>query len=157
MSFNPHPPLSAFPSVLATLIFLAEIGSFFFISQKDNLRRLAKALLAACLFISPITYYSGYWGAEMASKTFKISDELISYHQMFAKIYLITLVSCGLFALLEVFDPLKRKALRLAFSVMVVLNLVAAILVSRQGGILVFEHGAGVSAKLESALGSAPN
>lgn len=145
MSFNPHPPMSAFPVVLASLVAGTEILSYFWNSESENLRKFAKLVLAISFIVSPLTYYSGYWGAEVASQSFHVSDELISYHQMFAKLYLVALVTCGLFALLELFDPEKRKSIKLAFSAVVVVNLLAAILVSRQGGILVFKHGAGVS------------
>ena len=159
MDFNPHPPLSAFPIALACLVALCEVVSYFWKEKSSELRTVGKWVLVSSFIFSPLTYYTGYWGAELASKTFEVSDELISYHQMLAKLYLATLVTCALFALMDTFDKENRPFVKFGYSTLVALTLFAAIMVSRQGGKLVFEHGAGVSAPVpgkDSAGVSAP-
>lgn len=150
MSFNPHPPLTGFPIVLATLIVGSEILAYIFKNQSIKIRKAGKLFVLLSCFLAPITYYSGYWGAELASQSFKVSDEIISEHQMFAKVYLATLVVSGLFVALS-FEIEKKKSVsklfRISYSIVMLLTFVAALLVSRQGGLLVFEHGAGVYAR----------
>jgi len=145
MSFNPHPPLSGFPVVLASLIASSEILAYFFKNHSKKIRAAGKLFVVLSCVFAPLTYYTGYWGAELASQSFKVSDELISRHQMFAKLYLASLVLSALFVAMS-YEIKENKTFKIAYSIVMLLTFVAAVLVSQQGGLLVFEHGAGVFA-----------
>ena len=141
---NPHPPLTAFPLVLTTLLLGAECVSRWW--NPPFTRRFAAVILRILCVAAPITYYSGYWGAEFANQTFAVSDELIASHQALAKFYLISLVPClTLSIVLGTAEP-PRPGLRLLYLAFVWLSFILVVLTGSQGGELVFEHGAGVTA-----------
>ena len=143
--FNPHPPLSGFPFILLSVALASEILSFFW--QQENCRKFAlNCLWVACL-VSPITYFSGYWGAEYANQSFSISEDVIANHQAWAKFYLISLVSTLLFSILS--REYKTRLLRALFLLCLALSFSLASFTALKGGRLVFEHGAGVSAEIE--------
>lgn len=143
-SFNPHPPLSGFPFVLLSLVVIAELVSIF---RKDsNGRGFSRNLLYILCLFAPMTYFSGYWGAELSSQSFVISQDLISTHQGWAQLFLLSLVPCLVLSLLESHSEKVNLVLRYGFRVALLVCYALVILTSFQGGQLVFTHGAGVSA-----------
>ncbi len=141
---NPHPPLSAFPAVILTLIVFFELVSIF---QHDPFyRRAVRLLLCILIIISPLTYFSGYFGAEAALAIREIPQKIIERHQLTAKIYLFALIPCVIahFAEDECKSPRSRKYTTWFFRICLLLAYAIILLTSFRGGELVFTHGAGV-------------
>ncbi len=142
--FNPHPPLTAFPLVLTTLVVVAECASRWW--KRDAARRFASVLLRILCAIAPVTYYSGYWGAEYANQTFQVSDDIIAWHQALAKFYLMSLIPCLALSIAIGSESESKPWLRLLYLASLLLSFALVLLTGAQGGDLVFMHGAGVSA-----------
>lgn len=145
MPLNPHPPLSAFPLVILTLIVLLEI--FLVFRNIEKVRSLSTLLLCFLAVISPLTYFSGYWGVDFANRSFEISQDLIEGHQMLAHLYLFFLVATLALAFAALKAEFSKKAFLVAYRIFLVLTYLIIVLTSAKGGELVFEHGAGVGAR----------
>ena len=151
--FNPHPPLTGFPLVVLVLAAGAECiaatGLPWLSASKMSItaecRRFSAILVKLLCVLAPITYYSGYWGSSFANQSFKIAEETIAAHQALGKSLIISLIPLLLFLLLSEQTP-ERALLRVCYRVFLSISLLLVILTSRQGGNLVFEHGAGVYA-----------
>ncbi len=142
--FNPHPPLTAFPAVL---LLAAVIGEFLAVLTKARSWRdfSARALLLSLVF-SPLTFFSGYWGAENASQTFTINEELIANHEGYAKLFMLALFVTALLAMVSRRATLNVALFRGIYLTMLCVSTGLAVYVGFLGGSLVFLHGAGVSA-----------
>lgn len=139
---NPHPPLSSFPFVILSLLLLIEVYSLF-AKNKSSIRPVSIFLVTILAIISPLTYYSGFWGLEFAEQSFTIPDAKIDQHQMYARLYLITLVPTSLFYSLKTSNE-NSKILCYLYRLSLLLSLALVGYVSFLGGSLVFNHGAGV-------------
>ena len=146
---NPHPPLTGFPVSVAVLVCIAEIGKHF--GKKKELNIVCNFLTLSALVIFPLTYYSGYWGAEYVSTNF--DQKLIASHQALAKFFLFTCIPyCILRAaltfehfLLGMMTNSAKKFIEIALTCFALAILVLALYTSHLGGDLVFEHSAGIT------------
>ena len=136
---NPHPPLTAFPFVIFTLLFIVEVLNL--ISKKEAYNSISLFLVFALIVFSPITYYSGFWGADFASKDLV---EQIDNHQSYARFFLISLVPFVLVYFLKR-QAVDNSGLRLIYYIFLLLSFTLVVYTSLLGGSLVFDHGAGVS------------
>ncbi len=143
--YNPHPPLSGFPFTLTTIAVVITIIAPF-TNNSISLRNFGgKIFLLACI-ITPITYFSGYWGLDHAEKSFKISAELIEEHQNVAQLSLFFYIITLLFYFLSMALP-EKKLISTLYTLLLLLTFGCTALTSFKGGELVFTHGAGVSAE----------
>ena len=146
MDLNPHPPLSAFPLVIASLIVLLELANLKLKSK--NISTSIQVLIPCLLVISPLTFLSGYWGKEHANKTFQVNPDFIETHKLFAQGLLISLVPLAVFYYLNISRQAKSLYYYLALSLVVCL----ALYTGYKGGNLVFEHGAAVEANIQKSI-----
>jgi uncharacterized membrane protein len=147
--FNPHPPLAHAPLLLCFLL----LAEFALTSTKrwtsiDIHPSFSNYLVFLLCLISPITYYSGYWGADFANADFKVPEEAILSHQSLAQLFLISLVPTALFAILRRQNP--SKLVSAAYFFFLLLGFSIVFQGSREGGKLVYEHGAAVSGVIKN-------
>jgi len=144
---NPHPPLAGFPFVMLCCVVFAELLAAFY--RPKQCRKFAAVLLRALCVVAPLTYYAGYWGAEMANQTFSVSIDVIAAHQMKAKMLLLSLIPTLLLSILErqASEADEPFRLRVLYYFFLLVSFALVILTSYEGGDLVFIHGAGVSAR----------
>lgn len=139
---NPHPPLSSFPFVLVCVLAVSELA---LIIKKNN-HTSAKVTLFTIIFlavITPLTYYSGFWGLDYAEQSFQIPSHLIETHQSYARLFLILLIPlCLIYALRK--SNFESKILTFLYRAFLLISLLHISYVSFLGGELVFSHGAGV-------------
>ena len=142
---NPHPPLTGAPPTLLAISTIAEVLSHVLPDNKaEHCRRVSTYLSILAAVISPITYYTGYWGAEYANQSFKVSEDLVANHQAWAKLLLLTLPAMLLFLYLS--RSQQKLAFRLLYLGSLTLATSLVLYTSLLGGQLVFSHGAGVNA-----------
>ena len=148
---NPHPPLTGFPITISVLICIAEIGKH--LGRKNEFNIVCNFLTLAALVIFPLTYYSGYWGAEFVDKNF--NQKLIASHQALAKFFLFTCIPyCMLRAalafekfLLGMISNSVKELLETSLTCLSLAILALVIYTSYLGGNLVFEHAAAVTVR----------
>lgn len=137
-----HPPLTSFPIVLITLTLAAELAALR--RPEEIYRRLGFLLLALLAILAPLTYYSGFWASESASRSFSVPQEAIAYHQSYALLFL---GSVYVTLLLRWLSDVAVHGKRL-FTALYLLSLLASValvlLTGAGGGKLVFTYGAGV-------------
>lgn len=143
---NPHPPLAHAPLLLCTIL----IFEFLLSSSKrwtsvDVHPTFANYLLVLLCLISPLTYYSGYWGADFANADFTVPEEAILSHQSIAQLFLISLIPLALFGVLRRQNPSAFTAV--SYFLFLLLSFGIVVQGSRLGGSLVYEHGAAVQIK----------
>jgi len=145
--WNPHPPLSGFPFVLVVLLALSELCAVFGTNGDTRRKNSAFLLICAAIFI-PLTYYSGYFGADFASNTFVVPEDAMLEHQLWAKAALFLFLGSALvFALTRAVDqnnPGLRQKLSLVYRLLLIILLAVLARASFLGGELVFSHGAGL-------------
>ena len=141
---NFHPPLTAFPVVLMTVVLVLE-GISFFRPEKVSERMIRYFLMAAGLSIGA-AFVSGYWASESANQTFVVSDEVIDYHHSVGRLLLFLIVPC--IAVRWVYEGAThgRVVLQSIYRLLLVGCWVLTIYTGYLGGELVFTYGAGVSA-----------
>ena len=137
-----HPPLSSFPFVLTTLVVLSEVTAL--ITGKNIYARAAHLLLALCIVISVGTYYSGYFAAESASRSFSVPQTAISQHQAVAQGALIALAVTVLLSYLRHVAVQGRLGFQLAYGLSLLASYTLVLYTGYLGAELVFSHGAGV-------------
>ena len=141
---DPHPPLASFPFALLTLVLIFELLSLRF--KTEELRRASGFILLALIIIAPMTFFSGYFAADDASKSFQIPLEAIEEHRSFGKLFLLSLFPVALGKLTAELRH-DKKAFRLGYLICLVVSLVLAASASYHGGKLVFIYGAAVNLK----------
>ena len=139
---NPHPPLSAFPIVLFTTLLFGEAA--YTVIRKD-FTALRLYLLSLTLVSLIATYFSGYWGVEVAKElTPHVAPEVIGGHQSAAKAFLFFSPAFFLFGFLMCGEYRSRRIVRSLYFLSLFAMWCAAARVSYLGGELVFRHGAAV-------------
>lgn len=145
-TFNPHPPLTAFPISLILLSCLIDIFSS--ILNKPDLRTFSERLFYLACLLTPLTYYSGYWGLEFVDASKNVPKELLESHQASALMALICLlVSLLLLSLSKTAEKNQlpqARPIRLGYSLFLAFTCAAIVWTGYLGGTLVFEYGAGV-------------
>ena len=151
MLFNPHPPLTGAPGTLLVLACASELLYSALTCKQHpaarHFRTSSTVFVIAAVLLVPLTYYSGYWGAEAASQTFQISDELVGTHQAWGKFALISCFPSMVLFGLERFGNNAPNWLRPVYLGLLAVSTALVLYTSYQGGELVFRHGAAVSAQ----------
>ena len=98
--------------------------------------------------ITPLTYLSGYWGADFASQTFQVPEEVIGRHEAWGRFFLLLLLVTFLLRFVASLASHGRRGLMISYYVVLLSALSCLAFTSFLGGDLVFSYGAGVSAKL---------
>ncbi len=146
--FNPHPPLSSFPFVLLVLLLIVEIVALIG-KRRELCDTVARFLLLVVCIALPLTYFSGYFGADFANRQFVVPDEAILKHQLWAKLSLLSGLLPVLIFFLSQHAAAERPALaaklRWAYRLLIAVLCLFLARTSFLGGELVFTHGAGVS------------
>ncbi len=140
---NIHPPLSSFPGVILTLVVVAELYAAF--RKSAPAAQLARTLLTILLFIAPLTYFSGYVGEEYAKH---VDKDVIGWHENFAKLFLLSLVSTGIFAYARTIATTRANLIGSFYYLLLSVTYGLILYVSFLGGGIVFEHGGGVNPKI---------
>ena len=144
---NPHPPLSGFPIVLVCTLALLEAIRARSKNPADWQRTLSFVVLLLMTFV-PLTYFSGYFGADYAHSQFTVPDEAILQHQLWAKCALFISIGMTLIYVLafvaEKEKPHVAKLLLRVYRIFLICLLAVLIRTGFLGGNLVFSHGAGV-------------
>ena len=152
--FNPHPPLTGFPSALLVVALFAELASI--VRRNDSYSQFGFQLVLVAVAIVPLTFFSGYWGAEAATKISQVSEEVIERHEGFARFLLLGLAVLLIVGLMARRAEYGRKLFKSFYRLLLLGSVGLVIYVSYLGGNLVFEHGAGVKAAAKFPLEAAP-
>jgi uncharacterized membrane protein len=138
-----HPMFASFPFVILALVFLTELGSFF--TDTTQWRIHACFLVCITAVVSIVSYYTGYYSAEIAtsaSATFKVPEHLISQHQGAAKLFLLSMFPTTVFCLLRSIK--ESEFVHWIYTPCLICSLLLSGVASHRGGMLVFKEGAGV-------------
>ena len=144
---NIHPPLSAFPVTIVVLLVIAEAAQL--TSRSFQPRHVSTFLLVVLALFFPITYLSGYIGAEYAldpSATFSVSAEQIDLHRNLAQLSLFSLVPLLLLGYLRYLGDSCGQSIKWLYRASVLVYALLVCATGYLGGQLVFTHGAGVYA-----------
>lgn len=146
-----HPVFASFPFVILVVVFLTELGSFF----ADTTQWRIHACFLVCIgaIAALVSYYTGYYSAEVASSaiaTFRVPEDMIAQHQTSAKLFLLSMFPTTIFSLLRSIKD--NEFMHWIYTPCLICSLLLAGVASHRGGMLVFKEGAGVikeQAKLE--------
>lgn len=144
----PHPALSGAPAALVLMVVASEVLALAS-SAPVNFRRVSYFAIACLVVVAPFTYFTGYFAAAEASQVFSVPPELITEHQSYAKLLLLSLVPLFLFSILRPRET-KLGVLNILFFVFLLTTTLLVFITSNHGGDLVFEHGAGVRAGIKA-------
>lgn len=149
--YNFHPPLSAFPFALITLVALLEI--FNFRGTSATFRAAIRVNLFAAGVATIAAFLSGYGASEAANQSFTVADEVIARHHFFGRFLLFVIIPCVAVRLIA--DRAKHGT-RLfvgAYYLLLVVSIGLVVYTGFLGGKLVFESGAGVSVDVRQSAG----
>jgi hypothetical protein len=139
LPLNPHPPLVMFTPSLALLCVLFEILAIWHpLLINKNIRFL---ILTLFLLSTIASYYSGFYGADYATK---LAPELLKAHQGYARFGLIVLMANYFIGAIALVSPYSNKFLEWSYRVVLLVVVGTIIFTSHLGGDLVFRHGGGV-------------
>jgi len=141
-----HPPLTSFPFVLLWIVVILDLVGYF---TKRDLHKLSVVFSAAALGAAFLAYQSGHQASQHASITFVVADEVIGEHFLWAKIGLFALVTTVIFKVVGQFAKFNKVIFKSIAGILAVASAVIFSFVGHLGGKLVFEHGAGVKAKVQ--------
>lgn len=137
-----HPPLTAFPFALLTVVLLGELANLYFRSTKlDFVNRIN--LVFAALGAS-LAFASGYWEVDGVVERFSVDRDAVAEHYNLARLFLFSLVPTVALKFVVAVATEKKRLLIGAYWVALVVSFALAICTGREGGELVFVHGAGV-------------
>ena len=136
---NPHPPIVMFAPSLGCVCIVLRLIHYF---RKELVTEKLQFLFITLFFIATTaSYYSGYFGAEFASK---LAPETIKTHQGYGKFSLILLLPTYFFGALSLLNEQQNRAVALIYDLFLLLVTALLIYSSHLGGKIVFEHGGGV-------------
>ncbi len=138
--FYLHPIFASFPFAILLVVFLTELACYF--ADTAQWRIFSCFLVCIATILSLATYYTGFFSATNASLTFQVSEEVISMHQVSAKLYLLSIFPTVLFSILRAIK--QSELLHWFFVPCLICSLLLSGLASHRGGMLVFQEGAGV-------------
>lgn len=139
---NPHPPLTGFPIVIASLLLVLEAIGFLGVVKNHFVVR--NFLLIALLITTPLTFFSGYFGAEVARTISNTNQDIIGYHQAYGRATLLALVPLLLFGAADFVTSYNKSSVRVGFITFMCLFWLITGYTSYLGGELVFRYGAAV-------------
>jgi uncharacterized membrane protein len=140
-----HPPLSAFPVALITVIVLLEAARFFLKWEGISSAIKINLVLAAAMLLA--AFFSGYQASDYADGTFKIPDDAIAEHHKFGKILLFTFLPCVMLRFIESRAMHGKKIFHWTYLAFLAASFLILIQTGYLGGKLVFKLGAGVRAE----------
>lgn len=142
--YNFHPVLSSFP--LPIICLAAAVELCFLASGRRALVECAFWLsMAFCLSVVG-AFFSGYGGADFASRTFLVPEAEIVRHHVVGKVLIFTAPLLPLLAFVRLRARHGISGFAWAFRAVLACALVGVLFAGRLGGRLVFEFGAGVTA-----------
>lgn len=139
LPFNPHPPFVMFASSLGGVCLFFELLAPKY--ETIFTRQIRFILLTLFLLACVSSYYSGFYGADFATK---LDPELVKRHQGYARFGLIVLLAEYFLGALALLSSYSSKPLLWTYRGVLVLVVGIIIYTSHLGGELVFEHGGGV-------------
>ena len=151
---NPHPPLSAFPAVLLTLTIGLELYSV--LKKSEYFSLLARRAFYLVCVISPLTYYTGYWGSDFANQSFSVPEDDIMFHQTIAEALLMSLALTLICSLASKHAEHGKNVVNGFYRLFLFTSYCIVLYTSFLGGHLVFSHGAGVDLYQEPISSSTP-
>lgn len=139
LPINPHPPIVMFASSLGCVSLLFELLAVKYesIFSKSIRFIMLSLFLLACI----LSYYSGFYGADFATK---LPPDLLKTHQGYARFGLIFLLGTYFIGALALLSNYSTKILVRCYQATLTLVVGVIIYTSHLGGELVFEHGGGV-------------
>ena len=139
LPINPHPPLVMFAPSLGVLCLLFEILALKYpLLLTNQIRFLVLSLfLVSCL----ASYYSGFYGADFATK---LEPDLLKTHQGYARFGLIVLLGNYFIGAVALISSYSNKTVISCYRGVLLIVVGVIIYTSHLGGELVFEHGGGV-------------
>jgi uncharacterized membrane protein len=140
-----HPPLASFPFALISVAAGLEFYSFF--RPSSGIRAAIRInLVLAAIFVG-LAFLSGYSASDSANLTFIIGDDVISEHHNYGRLLLFLIFPCAALEWIAAKAKFNTGLFRLLYLLALVGCVGLVICTGYLGGKLVFEHGAGVSAK----------
>lgn len=138
-----HPPLSAFPFALLTVVVLLEIAKICGARHLDNVIRINLVIAAIA---SLLAFFSGYYSGSCTNVTFKVDEGAITQHIAAGRVILIALFPCLACYFIAQMNPANPRLFRGLYLLFLFVAYGAVLVSGYLGGELVFRHGAGVSA-----------
>jgi uncharacterized membrane protein len=148
MPFNLHPVVSSAPGALLAAVLVAEI--LFLWKGDARLQLVISVNLAFSAVAYLLAFFSGYQGMDLAEQSFKVSADLIDEHHTIGRIGLFLVWPTLVFQLLSVKAVENAAVIRVIYRAFLLALIGVTVYASHLGGVLVFEHGAGVGAPLSS-------
>lgn len=139
-----HPPLSAFPFALLTVVVLLEIGRM--LGLIKNGEGVVRVNLLIASLASIATFFSGYYSGSQSSVTFKVDESALTSHIAAGRIVLLSLFPCLACYFITQMNPVNPKPFRVLYLLFLFVAYSAVLVSGYLGGELVFQHGAGVRA-----------
>lgn len=139
-----HPPLSAFPLALITVVTLLEIIHIFY--RSPNLLYAIRINLALAAVFVIAAFFSGYSASESASQTFQVGDQVIAWHHSWGRLLLFFILPTFILNLISSSAKQNKKVWFGLYYLLLLSCQSLVIYTGYLGGQLVFLHGAGVSA-----------
>lgn len=139
---NFHPPLTAFPVVLISLVVVFEI--WFVWRASPAVSFASRVLIVLSAVAVGAAFYSGYQASEMANQQFVVSDQAIAAHQATGRLLLFAIIPCAALRLFWEQAVFYRRVIRGVYYLLLVVCLGLVVVTGYRGGELVFRHGAGV-------------
>lgn len=146
MPFELHPPLTAFPVALLTLVVIFE--GIALARPAPGWRHSIEVLLVLAVLAVAAAFFSGYQASDRANQTFTIADEVIAWHHVMGRALLFAIVPCAALRFVAARARFNRTGFYTAYGFALALCLGLVAYTGWLGGELVFEHGAGVRATL---------
>lgn len=143
-NYNFHPVLSSFP---LPIIFLAAAAEGALIILKRESLKAASLWLSLAFCASVVAaFFSGYNGADFASKTFLVPENEIAQHHLIGKFLIFGAPLLPILALVRKRAQYGRAGFTWAYRGVLAILFAGVIFAGFLGGRLVFEFGAGVTA-----------
>ena len=146
VSYNFHPPLSAFPVALICVTALLEIAMLF--TQREWLTKAAGVCLCVGAVFAGAAFLSGYSASSDASLTFPVPPDVIVRHHVVGRFLLFALVPCVALHFITQKAIHAKLGFRIAYLASLGLCVALVLYTGYLGGTLVFRYGAGVGASL---------
>ena len=142
--YNVHLPFTGVPFALILAAVIFEAAGIF--CRWNEGSKVAHKVLLLLLILAPITYFTGYWGADDANHTFQVPLDVIETHRSYGRLFLLVFIPTVLCSSLRAAAERRIYALELIYFAFLAASLVLVVIASSHGGALVFESGAAVRA-----------
>ena len=144
---NLHPVLTHFAPAAYVGAVLLELAKVKFKSSA-RIEGALDILLAVLPLAVLMAFFSGYMGADAANQTFSIPEGEISEHHTYGRILLFLSFPCSALYFVQKVATNSREIFLWLYRLSLAACFVLVVIVGDLGGDLVFEYGAGVTAKV---------